>query len=48
MAQVVDPVCQMVMKAEEAKATREWNGGTYLFCSRTCASVFDKDPTAYA
>lgn len=42
-----DPVCGMTVKMSEAKATYEYKGTTYYFCSQGCKDKFVKDPEAY-
>lgn len=44
---VVDPVCGMKLKKEDAKATYEHNGKTYYFCSEECKDKFVKEPGKY-
>jgi YHS domain-containing protein len=43
----VDPVCGMTVKKAEAKATYEYKGETYYFCSVGCKDAFAKDPEKY-
>lgn len=45
---VTDPVCEMSLDAADARRTRRYEGVTYYFCSRRCASVFARDPDLYA
>ncbi|MFQ5407463.1 MAG: heavy metal translocating P-type ATPase [Anaerolineales bacterium] len=45
---VIDPVCGMEIKPENAAATREHMGATFYFCSDPCAATFDSDPHKYA
>lgn len=42
-----DPVCGMSVKKSEAKATFEYKGATYYFCSSGCKEAFVKDPEKY-
>jgi YHS domain-containing protein len=42
-----DPVCGMTMKRSEAKATFDYSGKTYYFCSAGCKDTFVKDPEKY-
>ena len=47
MAQILDPVCDMIVDIDKQKAkglTSELLGKTYAFCSAGCKSTFDKDP----
>lgn len=44
---VVDPVCGMKIKKEDAKATYEHNGKTYYFCMEECKEKFVKEPGKY-
>jgi len=39
-----DPVCGMDVDEKKAKATSEYKGKTYYFCSKGCKVVFDRDP----
>jgi len=43
----IDPVCGMIVKEEKAKATFEYNGKTYYFCSDYCLEEFKKNPEKY-
>jgi NTE family protein len=38
----VDPVCRMSISPGRARATLEYGGITYYFCSRECADSFDR------
>lgn len=42
-----DPVCGMDVAPAAAVAERAVNGQRYVFCSPTCASRFDEDPSPY-
>jgi YHS domain-containing protein len=44
---VVDPVCGMKIDKAQARATSEFRGETYYFCSPNCKELFDKDPITY-
>lgn len=44
---VIDPVCQMKIKASEAVATIEHDGTSYYFCSQDCADSFKESPEDY-
>lgn len=44
---VRDPVCGMEINPESASTKREYMGQTFYFCSRSCASLFDKEPQRY-
>ncbi len=43
----IDPVCEMVIKEEEAKAKYDYNGKTYYFCCEECLDEFKKNPEKY-
>jgi YHS domain-containing protein len=43
----IDPVCGMTAKKAEAKATFDYKGTTYYFCSGGCKEAFAKDPEKY-
>jgi YHS domain-containing protein len=47
MPQVTDPVCGMRIDSKKAAAQSEFNGNTYYFCSRECATQFDADPREF-
>ena len=42
-----DPVCGMEVEQSKAAATSTYDGSTYYFCSKTCKTEFDQDPTKY-
>jgi P-type Cu+ transporter len=42
-----DPVCGMSVDPERAVATREQDGTSSYFCSKSCADKFDADPARY-
>jgi YHS domain-containing protein len=44
---VQDLVCKMIIEKEEAKATLEYKGETYYFCSQECKEEFLKNPEKY-
>jgi YHS domain-containing protein/TusA-related sulfurtransferase len=44
---VVDPVCGMTVLKSQAKATFEYQGETYYFCSTGCKDRFAKEPEKY-
>jgi YHS domain-containing protein len=44
---VVDPVCGMKIKKEDAKYSYEYNGMTYYFCMEGCKEKFVKNPEEY-
>ena len=44
---VRDPVCGMVIDSDTAPEKRPYDGGTVFFCSRPCATAFDRDPERY-
>ena len=43
----VDPVCGMTVVKANAKATYDYKGATYYFCSTGCKESFAKDPEKY-
>lgn len=43
-----DPVCGMTVNEKNAKFTSQYAGKTYYFCSASCKSTFDKNPSRYA
>jgi YHS domain-containing protein len=43
----VDPVCGMTVVKAAAKATFEYKGTKYYFCSTGCKDAFAKDPEKY-
>jgi Cu+-exporting ATPase len=45
---VKDPVCGMEVDPRSAAASRDYMGRTFYFCSTSCATAFDADPSAYA
>jgi len=47
MEKLKDPVCGMDVDKERAKATSEYQGRTYYFCSASCKSKFDLNPEKY-
>ncbi len=42
-----DPVCQRDVDPSSAKATSEYAGDRYYFCSQECKERFDADPEKY-
>ncbi|MCM2311772.1 MAG: patatin-like phospholipase family protein [Steroidobacteraceae bacterium] len=36
----VDPVCRMTISASRARATAQWKGVTYYFCTSSCRDAF--------
>lgn len=44
---VVDPVCGMTIKPEEAAGKVEYKGTTYYFCMDADREAFEKDPEKY-
>jgi putative ABC transport system ATP-binding protein len=44
---VSDPVCGMSIEVEAARASVEYEGRTYYFCSRGCSWEFQQDPPAF-
>jgi YHS domain-containing protein len=45
--EVVDPVCGMTIKKDEAKFSYEYKGTTYYFCMEGCKDKFVKNPEEY-
>ena len=45
---VIDPVCGVELKPEEAKYKSVYEGQTYYFSSAECKRAFDEDPDLYA
>ena len=43
----IDPVCGMTVVKATAKATFEYKGTTYYFCSTGCKEAFAKEPEKY-
>jgi YHS domain-containing protein len=43
----IDPVCGMTVVKATAKATYEYKGTTYYFCSTGCKEAFAKEPEKY-
>ncbi len=43
----VDPVCGMTVVKAKAKATYDYKGTTYYFCSTGCKDAFAKEPDKY-
>jgi YHS domain-containing protein len=43
----IDPVCGMTVTKATAKATFDYKGMTYYFCSTGCKESFAKDPDKY-
>lgn len=48
MAQVRDPVCNMMVESTTAPAQVEFRGQTYYFCSTQCERQFEANPERYA
>ena len=46
-AEVLDPVCGMMILPEDAAGTAEHKGQTYHFCSTGCVAKFKSDPEKY-
>jgi YHS domain-containing protein len=43
----IDPVCGMTVVKADAKATFDFKGTTYYFCSTGCKDAFAKEPEKY-
>ncbi len=48
MAEVRDPVCDMMVEPAEAAGSSQWRGKTWYFCSTMCKESFDADPAKFA
>jgi Cu+-exporting ATPase len=46
-AEVLDPVCGMMIEPADAADTYEYKGQTYYFCMQDCADRFKADPEQY-
>jgi P-type Cu+ transporter len=44
---VVDPVCGMTIDLATAAGTSQVKGAAYFFCSASCKTKFDADPTGF-
>ena len=42
-----DPVCNMEVDEQNAKARSQYQGQTYYFCSEGCKQKFDQRPDQY-
>ena len=42
-----DVVCGMQVDPAKAAATSEYKGKTYYFCSKSCKTKFDANPSQY-
>jgi P-type Cu+ transporter len=47
MTSHVDPVCGMTVEPETAAGRHDYQGRTYLFCSRQCLERFQADPARH-
>ena len=47
-AEVLDPVCGMTIAPDDAVGHVEHKGQTYYFCSTSCKTKFDNNPSQYA
>ena len=43
-----DVVCGMQVEPAKAAGTSEHQGKTYYFCSKSCQTKFDANPSQYA
>src|SRR4051794_5579075 len=43
----IDPVCKMIVTAESAAGTFDYNGTKYYFCALGCRDRFAADPDRY-
>ena len=39
----IDPVCHMTVEKDKARATSQYKGQTYYFCSLMCRERFEKE-----
>jgi len=44
---VIDPVCKMGVDEKTTKFKSDFKDKTYYFCSSSCKTNFDKNPTKY-
>lgn len=44
---VRDPVCGMMIEPQDAVSSQKFEGKTYHFCNRSCATKFATDPKSY-
>jgi YHS domain-containing protein len=42
-----DPVCGMNVDEKKAAGSSTYTGKTYYFCSASCKTDFDKNPSKY-
>jgi YHS domain-containing protein len=42
-----DPVCGMNVDEKKAAGSSTYTGKTYYFCSTSCKTDFDKNPSKY-
>lgn len=47
MAEAIDPVCGMTVRADASGRPFEHGGVTYYFCCPGCRRAFERDPAAY-
>lgn len=45
---VTDPVCGMDVDPSRTNFKTEYEGKTYYFCSESCQSAFNKNPTRFS
>ncbi|HEY5054839.1 MAG TPA: heavy metal translocating P-type ATPase [Acidobacteriaceae bacterium] len=45
--EVRDPVCGMMIEPRDAVSHQEYDGETYYFCNRSCATKFAADPESF-
>ncbi len=43
----IDPVCGMEVDERRSKATSEYKGKTFYFCSQECREEFEADQESY-
>ncbi len=44
---IKDPVCGMMVNPQHAKASVQYKGITYYFCSQMCKTLFEREPEKY-
>lgn len=47
ITRMIDPVCGMEVNPDSAKASAEFEGTVYYFCSKGCANKFSANPSSY-
>ncbi len=44
---LLDPVCGMYLRSEDAAGKSEYRGNTYYFCCSGCKHQFEQNPQRY-